>query len=416
MHVNEQRGLRQRLFSEGLYGLGLFLILFTAIFVSGCEQKKEAPAAVETAEVDCANVIERDVPVYSEWVGTMDGLVNAKIRAQVSGYLQKQDYKEGALVKKGDLLFEIDPRTFKAALDQADGQLAQANAGLGKTELDVKRYTPLAKEGAISKQELDNAIQANLGAKASVHSAEAAVETARLNLGFTRITSPIQGIAGSANAQIGDLVGPQSTELTTVSTVDPIKVYFTISEREYLMVSGRINVSEAASAKPQEASLDLILADDSVYPYKGKLSYADRQVDVKTGTIRIAALFPNQANTLRPGQFARVRALTETLKNALLVPQRSVTELQGSYQLAVVGSDNKVQIRPVKTGVRIDNLWVIKEGLKPGERVVVEGIQKVKDGQVVKPKLVEAQSQSASVPSATPDEKTAQKPSAEKSK
>ncbi|MGO9372108.1 MAG: efflux RND transporter periplasmic adaptor subunit, partial [Syntrophobacteraceae bacterium] len=291
---------------------------------------------METPEVDFTDVIQKDVPIYSEWVGTTDGLVNAKIRAQVAGYLLKQDYVEGALVKKGDLLFEIDPRSFKNALDQADGQLAQARARLGKTELDVKRYTPLAKEGAISKQELDDAIQANLAAKASVYSAEATVEQARLNLGFTRITSPIQGIAGAANAQIGDLVGPQANELTTVSTIDPIKVYFSISEREYLTVAERINAPETGAEKLREATLDLILANESVYPYKGKLSYADRQVDVKTGTIRVAALFPNHGNILRPGQFARVRALTGTRENALLVPQRSVTELQGSYQVAVV--------------------------------------------------------------------------------
>ena len=371
---------------------------------------------METPEVEFTNVIQRDVPIYSEWVGTTEGLVNAKIRAQVSGYLMKQNYKEGALVKKGELLFEIDPRPFKAALDEADGQLAQARARLGKTELDVKRYTPLAKEGAISKQELDDAIQANLAAKGSVRSAEAAVERAKLNLGFTRITSPIDGIAGSANAQIGDLVGPQTSELTTVSTVDPVKVYFTISESEYLQFAERINLSEIASDKPREAILDLILANGSVYPYKGKLSYADRQVDVKTGTIRIAGLFPNPSNTLRPGQFARVRALTETRKGALLVPQRAVNELQGSYQLAVVDSDNKVQIRPIKTGGRIDSLWIVNEGLKPGERVIVEGLQKVREGQVVKPIPVEVPTEATLGPSATPGEKPAQKPSAEKSK
>ncbi len=413
MHAKKQPGSRPWPFSGGRPTLGVFLILVLALLGSGCEQKKEAPAAMETPEVDFTDVIQKDVPIYSEWVGTTDGLVNAKIRAQVAGYLLKQDYVEGALVKKGDLLFEIDPRSFKNALDQADGQLAQARARLGKTELDVKRYTPLAKEGAISKQELDDAIQANLAAKASVYSAEATVEQARLNLGFTRITSPIQGIAGAANAQIGDLVGPQANELTTVSTIDPIKVYFSISEREYLTVAERINAPETGAEKLREATLDLILANESVYPYKGKLSYADRQVDVKTGTIRVAALFPNHGNILRPGQFARVRALTGTRENALLVPQRSVTELQGSYQVAVVGSDNKVQIRPIKTGERIDSLWVINEGLKPGERVIVEGIQKIKEGQVVKPKPFEAQSQPSPVSSKSA-EKSEQKPTAGK--
>ena len=414
MHAKKQPGLRPWLSSAGRPAHGVFLILLLALMGSGCEQKKETPAAMETSEVEFTNVIQKDVPIYSEWVGTTDGLVNAKIRAQVTGYLLKQNYMEGALVKKGDLLFEIDPRSFKNALDHADGQLAQAKARLGKTELDVKRYTPLAKEGAISKQELDDAIQANLAAKASVYSAEAAVEEARLNLGFTRIISPIGGIAGTANAQIGDLVGPQTNELTTVSTIDPIKVYFSISEREYLTVAARINAPETGAEKPREATLDLILANESVYPYKGKLSYADRQVDVKTGTIRVAALFPNPGNILRPGQFARVRALTETRKNALLVPQRSVMELQGSYQLAVVGSDNKVQIRPIKTGGRIDSLWVINEGLEPGERVIVEGIQKIKEGQVVKPKPLEAQAQPTPASSNTTAEKPAQKPTAGK--
>ncbi len=411
MQTRVQAGMKLWPFPNWGQALRIFLVILAVFLANGCEQKKEAPAAAEAPEVALANVIEKNVPVYSEWVGTTDGLVNAKIRAQVTGYLLKQNYTEGTVVKKGELLFEIDPRTFKAVLDQANGQLAQVKARLGKTELDVKRYTPLAKEGAISKQELDDAIQANLAAKAAVQSAEAQVEQARLNLSFTKITSPIDGVAGAANAQIGDLVGPQTTELTTVSTIDPIKVYFAISEREYLSFAQKINKTEVQS-KTKESILDLVLADESVYPHKGKLSYADRQVDVKTGTIRIAALFPNAGNILRPGQFARVRAHLETKENALLVPQRSVTELQGSYQLAVVGSDNKVQIRPIKAGGRIDNLWIVDDGLKPGERVIVEGIQKVRDGQVVRPKLAETSSSSS--PSTVPQGKASQKPTAEK--
>jgi RND family efflux transporter MFP subunit len=415
MHANKRLGLCPGGFPAGRPVLWVFLILLVTLCGSGCEQKKQVPAAgAEVPEVTVADVIQKDVPIYSEWVGSMDGNVNAKIRAQVSGYLLKQNYREGSVVKKGELLFEIDPRPFKAALDQSDGQLAQAKARLGKTELDVKRFTPLAKEGAISQQELDDAVQANLAAKASVFSAEAAVEQARLNLSFTRIISPIEGIAGQANAQIGDLVGPQTSELTTVSAIDPIKVYFSISEREYLGFAAKINKGEDDPVKSREATLEMILANESVYPQKGTLSYADRQVDVKTGTIRIAALFPNARNMLRPGQFARVRALIDTRKNALLVPQRAVTELQGSYQLAVVGSDNKVQIRPIKVGGRIDSLWIIDEGLKPGERVIVEGIQKVKDGQVVKLKAAEAQPQSASGTPSTAGEKTAPKPTAGK--
>ena len=414
MQANKQPGSLPSRFSTVHPFLGLILIILLAFCVSGCGEKKQGPVGVEVPEVDLANVIQKDVPIYSEWVGTTDGLVNAKIRAQISGYLLKQNYREGSLLKKGDLLFEIDPRPFKAALDQADGLLDQAKARLGKTELDVKRYTPLAKEGAVSKQELDDAIQANLAAKASVHSAQAAVEQARLNLGFTKITSPIDGIAGAANAQIGDLVGPQSNDLTTVSTTDPIKVYFSLSEREYLNFAEKINASDLPDATEREANLDMILANDSVYPFKGKLSYADRQVDVKTGTIRVAALFPNTRNILRPGQFARIRGLIETRENALLVPQRSVTELQGSFQLAVVGSDNKVQIRPIKTGGRIDNLWIINEGVKPGERVIVEGIQKVAEGQVVKPKTVAPGPQSVPVSSSVSEAKPSQKPTAGK--
>ncbi len=408
MQVKKQPGKDTR--DRGIRRVYLVLLIFlAALSICGCKQEQQAAAPAEAApEVEVAKVIQKNVPVHSEWVGTTDGLVNAKIRAQVTGYLQKQDYKEGAFIKKGVLLFEIDPRTFKAALDQAEGQLAQARARLGKTELDVKRYTPLAREGAISKQELDDAIQANLAAKASVDTALAAVESARLNLGFTRVTSPIDGIAGSANAQIGDLVGPQTSELTTVSTIDPIKVYFSISEREYLTFAEKINTPDQ---KSRESILDLILADGSIYPHKGQLSYADRQVDAKTGTIRVAALFPNSANLLRPGQFARIRALVKTRENALLVPQRAVTEMQGSYQVAVVGEDNKVHILPVKVSDRIENLWVVDEGIKPGEHVVVEGIQKVKEGMVVKPKLIEAQAQKSPAAAQVTDGKSAQKPS-----
>jgi RND family efflux transporter MFP subunit len=373
--------------------LGVLMSISLLVLGAGCEEKKQTPtAAAQPPEVEVVQVTQQDVPVYSEWIGTTDGLVNAKIRAQVSGYLLKQTYQEGKTVRKGDLLFEIDPRPFKAALDQAVAQLAMAKAKLGKTELDVKRYTPLARESAISQQELDDAVQANLAAKGGVQSAEAAVEQARLNLDFTRIVSPIDGIAGTAIVQLGDLVGPSTTgELTTVSTVNPIKVNFPISEKEYM---------EAVQSKEQKGRdagdmvLELILADGSVFPQRGKLYFADRQVEVKTGTIRLAALFPNPGDLLRPGQFARVRALTETRKNALLVPQRAVTELQGGFQVAVVGPDNKVAIRNVKAGARVGSQWVIDEGLKPGERVVVDGVQKVREGQVVNPKPAAAGPQS----------------------
>jgi membrane fusion protein (multidrug efflux system) len=376
--------------------LGIFLATTAFLLVAGLEAK--VLAQVSAPEVEVVTVTHKDVPVYSEWVGTTEGLVNAKIRAQVTGYLSSQVYKEGASVKKGDLLFEIDPRTFQAALDQAQAQLTMAKAKLGKTELDVKRYRPLAKESAISQQELDDAVQANLSAKGGVQAAEANVEQARLNLSFTRITSPVDGIAGSANAQIGDLVGPTQTgELTTVSTVDPIKVYFPISEQEYMTMAQTLAKTDAEHTKGE-----LILADGKVYPHKGEFSYADRQVDVKTGTIRLATLFPNPGNILRPGQYGRVRAVTDTKKGAIMVPQRAVMELQGSYQVAVVGPDNKVSIRSVKTGERVDNLWVITSGLKPGERVIVEGVQKVKEGVLVNPKPMEAESKPEAKPGPTP--------------
>jgi membrane fusion protein (multidrug efflux system) len=346
---------------------------------------------------------QKDVPIWREWIGTLDGLVNAQIKPQVTGYLLRQTYTDGAFVRKGQLLFEIDPRTFQAALDQAKGKLANAEGQLAttqanqvKAQLDVNRYTPLAKEQAIPQQDLDNAIQANEAAKAQVQAAKAQIEAAKaqvqsaqLDLGFTRVVSLIDGIAAIAQAQIGDLVS-QGTLLTTVSTVDPIKVYFPVSEREYLDY-----VKEHPDmAKTQESlTFQLILADGAVYPQKGTFSFADRQVDVKTGTLRLQAVFPNPGNVLRPGQYARIRAITKTAKGALLVPQRAVTEQQGSYQVAVVSSNNTVEIRPVRVGERVGTQWIIENGLKPGERVVAEGTQKVRPGAIVNPKPVKATAQ-----------------------
>ena len=344
----------------------------------------------------------------------MDGLVNAQIKPQVTGYLLRQTYTDGPFVKKGQLLFEIDPRTFQAALDQAKGQLANAEAQLAtaranqvKTEHDVNRYTPLAKEQAIPQQDLDNAIQANRGGPGSGPSGQSSrskrrrrrSQSAQLDLGFTKVVSLIDGIAGIAQAQIGDLVS-QSTLLTTVSTVDPIKVYFPVSEREYLdYVKDHPDAAKRAAAESQ-LQLQLVLADGSVYPHKGIFSFADRQVDVKTGTLRLQGIFPNPGNVLRPGQYARIRAITKTAKGALLVPQRAVTEQQGNYQLAVVGSDNTVEIRPVKVGDRVGTQWIIENGLKPGERVVAEGIQKVRPGAIVNPKPVKATAQVKPEPTA----------------
>jgi RND family efflux transporter MFP subunit len=347
----------------------------------------QAAAAAPAPEVRVSPVIQQDVPVFSEWVATMDGYVNAQIRPQVSGYIIKQEYKEGSVVRKGQVLFEIDPRPFKAALDRAKGDLAQAQAQLGKSILDVERDTPLAEARAIAKSQLDNEIQAKRGAQAAIESNKAAVEQAELNLEWTKVTSLVDGIAGIAQVQIGNLVGPNSV-LTSVSQVDPIKAYFPISEHEYVLAQR----SSAATSKHAIGffgnSLELILTDGSLHPQKGKILLADRQVDSTTGTIRIVAAFPNPGNILRPGQYGRVRVETNVKNGALLVPQSAVAESQGSYQVAVVGSDHKVSMRTVKPGETVGTLWVIDDGLKPGEQVVVEGLQRLKEGTTVNPKPV----------------------------
>ena len=351
--------------------------------------------AAAPPDVMVAQVEQKDVPIYGEWIGTLDGFVNADVRAQVTGYLVRQPYQEGALVSKGQLLFEIDPRPFQAALDLAEGQLAQATAQLAnaeavqvRTQLDVERYTPLAKEQAASQQDLDNATQNNLAAKATVatakaqiKTAEAAVETAKLNLGFTRLTAPISGIAGQAQLQVGALVNPSSTPVTTVSTLDPIRDYFTVSEQDYIELQ-----KQFASSDRQRWKLQLILADGTIYPHEGAFYFAGRAVDQNTGAIQLAALFPNPGNVLRPGQYGKVRAVVRIEKGALLVPQPAVAELQGNYQVDVVGEDGKIAIRPVKVGDRIGTMWIIQDGLKPGERVVAEGQQTLLPGMTVQPK------------------------------
>jgi membrane fusion protein (multidrug efflux system) len=324
--------------------------------------------------------------VYSEWVATLDGYVNAQVRPQVSGYIIKQNYKEGSLVRKGEVLFEIDPRPFQAALDRAKGDLAQAQAQLGKSNLDVERDTPLAEARAIAKSQLDNEIQAKLGAQAVIESDKAAVEQAELNLEWTKVTSLVNGIAGIAQIQIGNLVGSNSI-LTSVSQLEPIKAYFPISEREYVLVQKNSNAIFSKHAIGFFGnSLELILTDGSVYAQKGKILLADRQVDPNTGTIRIVAAFPNPGNILRPGQYGRVRVETGMKKGALLAPQSAVAQSQGSYQVAVVGSDHKVSMRTVKPGQTVGTMWVIDDGLKPGEQVVVEGLQRLKEGSLVTPK------------------------------
>jgi len=358
--------------------------VISGLAATGCKARtvSSAPAAPPTVQV--AEVIQRDVPVYHEWIATLDGFVNAQIQPQVSGYLIKQSYSEGQLVRKNEVLFKIDPRPFQAQLNQAQAQLAQAQAQLGKTQLDVQRDTPLARERAIAQSQLDNDIQANLAAKASVQAGQAAVEQAELNLEFTNVRSLIDGVAGIAAGQVGNLVS-QQTVLTTVSQLDPIKVYFVASEQQYLAFIKRNPTVAAQEATERKLELELILADGTIYPRKGRFFAADRQVDAQTGAIRLAGIFPNPENALRPGQYGRVRFVSYIRKDALLVPQKAVTELQGSYQVAVVGNDNKVSLRTVKVGERSGAMWIIDEGLKPGERVVAEGTQKARDGMQVNP-------------------------------
>src|SRR5438105_1191953 len=357
--------------------LGGFLL-----FLAGCGGSKAAPAP-PLPVVQVATVVQPETSISSEWVATLDGYVNAQIQPRVAVYLIKQNYKEGSVVRKGQVLFEIDPRPFKAALDQAKAQLAQAEAQLGKASLDVERDTPLAQARAISQSQLDTEKQAKLGADAAVEAAKANVEQAELNMEFTKVTSLVSGIAGIAQVQIGNLVGPNSV-LTSVSQVDPIKAYFTVSEQQFTDFHRRFPTQASVEEQRRHMPLELLLADGSVYERPGTIYFADREVNPATGAIRIAGVFPNPSNLLRPGGYGRVRASAKTQNGALLVPQRAVIELQGSQQVAVVGSDDKISIRPVTVGERIGNLWIVTEGLKPGERVVVEGLMKVRDGTPVK--------------------------------
>src|SRR5437867_3998965 len=362
-------------------GRPILLFIVASLLAAGCKPK--APVTPPPPLVEVANVTQADVPIYHEWIGSLDGLVNAQIRAQVTGYLLTQNYREGDPIKKGDLLFEIDPRPFRAALDQSKGHLAQAEAHLGKTRLDVKRYEPLVRDKAISQEEYDDAVQANLEAEAAVVAAKARVEQADLNLGLTRITSPIDGIASIANGQIGDLVGPASGELTTVSTVDPIKAYYNVTEQAYINFTKLFSTESDRYERLRQLEIELIFADGTAYPLKGRIYAADRQISVTSGALRIAALFPNENFALRPGEFARVRVKFDLARGSLLVPQRAVTELQGNYQVAVVEADNKIHIQPVRVGERSGTLWIVQEGLHPGQRVVVEGVQKVREGMLV---------------------------------
>ncbi|HEY0761428.1 MAG TPA: efflux RND transporter periplasmic adaptor subunit [Pyrinomonadaceae bacterium] len=424
------------IFGVALVALGLIFVVVRA------RERKSIQAPPGPLEVDVVQVQEQNVPIYSEWIGTTDGMVNADIRSQVSGYLLRRNYTEGAFVRTGQLLFEIDPRPFEAVvnqakadlaraeaqlgqavsqLEQAQAQLAQSNSGLlqaeanqRKSQLDVDKFVPLFAQRAVTQQDMDNAVQSNdaskaqvdaarsqirasaaavananasiVAAKAQVNSAQAVVKTAELNLGFTKIVSPIDGIVGIAAAQVGDLVNPTSGVLTTVSTVDPIRVYFTVSEQDYLNYVKQNPTAAQRSAAEKQLELELYLADGSLYPHNGKFYIADRQVDTQTGSIRIAGVFPNPDNILRPGQYGRVRAATSVQENALLVPQRAVNQLQGLYRVAVVGSDNKVSIRTITPGPTVGQMWVVQDGLKPGETVMVDGTQRVSSGVTVKPR------------------------------
>lgn len=384
--TNSSRGSSDyRNFVTSLGVLGF--IVFTFLSLAGCGNKNVSAAAAPPPNVQIVEVIQQDVPVYHEYLATLDGYVNAQIQPQVSGYLIRQNYVEGAVVSRNQVLFKIDPRPFQAIVDQARAQVAQAEAQLGKTQLDVQRDTPLAKEKAIAQSQLDNDIQANLAAKATVQADKAALEQAELNLEFTNVRSLVDGVAGIAAGQVGNLVGPQIV-LTTVSQVEPVKAYFTVSEQEYLAFVKRNPTVASREARERQLELELILSDGSTYPRKGKFFAADRQVDIQTGSIRLAGLFSNPGNVLRPGQFGRVRFISYIRKGALLVPQKSVVELQGSYQVAVVGSDKKVTLRTVTVGERTGAMWIVNDGLKPQERVVVEGVQKVRENMQVNPTLL----------------------------
>jgi membrane fusion protein (multidrug efflux system) len=370
--------------SASLARRALFVVL-AALALSGCGRKASPPSP--PPEVLVTEVRQEDVPIYDDFVGTLDGSVNVSIQARVQGYLTSQNYKEGGVVKTGDLLFQIDPRPFEAALAQAKAALAQSEAAARQAEMIAARNVALFQQKTISEQERDNAVQQAEAARANAEAQRAAVAQAQLNVDYTAIRSPVDGIAGLVRAQVGDLVGPGTGVLTTVSTVNPIKAFFTVSDQRYVAYTHRwAGNPDGRTEHERQLEYDLILADGSRFPHKGRLFAVDSEVDVRTGSQRIVALFPNPGNILRRGQFVRVRMRAEIRRGALLVPQRAVTDFQGTHQVAVVGPGNKAEIRPVKTGRRIEQMWIIEEGLKPGERIVVEGVQKARAGVAVNPK------------------------------
>ncbi|HZD76372.1 MAG TPA: efflux RND transporter periplasmic adaptor subunit [Acidobacteriaceae bacterium] len=394
-------------YSAGLPSAAILLLLAGLALVAGCSKsaKGGGPPQYPPPEVVTATVQQKDVPIFGDWVANLDGYVNAQIQPQVTGYLIRQDYKEGSHVSKGQVLYEIDPRPFQAALDQAIAQLAQAKANLQLAQINTKRDTPLAEARAIARSQLDNDLQTQAADEANVKAQEAAVETQKLYLSWTKVYSLLDGIAGIATTQVGSLV-TQSTVLTTVSQVQPIKVYFAISEQEYLALSEKAREGGAADLlhSASRVPIELTLSNGSVYPSKGYIVFVDRAVSSSTGTIRVAAAFPNPQNLLRPGQYGKVRAQTSLERGALLVPQRAVTELQGSFQVAIVNADNKVHIQPVEVGAQIGENWVITGGLKPGEQVVTEGNGKLADGMPVHPHPAAPEQASADQTSPGPED------------
>jgi membrane fusion protein (multidrug efflux system) len=375
---------------NSLQKISFALICTTFIFACG---KEEAPPPPPPPEVKVAVVLQKTVPVYVENIGETTGAVDVEIRARVEGFLQTINFEEGTLVKKGQLLYTIDPQPLRASLAEASGRLAQAEASLAKARQDVARYKPLVEQNAISKEEYETSVSVEQAAKASVDAAKATVQDAELNLGYTNVTSPIDGLVGKSLVKPGNLVGRgENTLLTVVSNVDAVHVRSNVSERDYL------RLARAKSRAPGKGSFELVLADGSVHKYKGSLVFADRAVDPTTGTLGIEATFPNPDGLLRPGQYARLRAVIDEKQNAILVPQVAVQELQGTYSVAVVGADNKVSMRTVQAGERIGSLWVIDSGLTSGEKIVVEGLQKVREGVTVNPTVVEIKDTGTSSP------------------
>ena len=373
--------------------------MMSALALGGCGKK--GPPAPPPPEVLVTEVIKQDVPIYNEYVGQLDASVNATIEARVQGYLISQNYKEGQPVKKGDVLFEIDRRPFEAALAQAKAALLQAEATAKQAELNAQRATDLFQRKVSSEQERDNAVQTAEAARAQAEAQRAAVEVAQVNLDYTTIKAPVDGIAGLVKVQVGDLINVGAV-LTTVTKVDPIKAYFTVSEQRYAEYAKRWADPEQRTQHEKELRFELLFADGSTYPHKGELFAIENQVDVRTGSLRIAAQFPNPGNILRPGQFARIRVQSEIHKDALLVPQRAVTELQGTNQVVIVGPDNKAHIQPVTMGRRFEHSWIVEEGVKRGDRIVVEGTQKAREGAVVNPKPWTPSSSLSPAPTSSP--------------